>query len=222
MGWQIALILDSETDPGDWIGQMPVWAIGTPIRSDSAAKLRADWTSLWEPEPALTLLNPPAPDNAPEALLSLIPTLEEHHPVMSCVRILGLPDSEPVRQAMASIGYIRIEEDTRTSVGFAKPVGEVSELRELVLNAESWRTSDDVFDSFFQAVGAPSWHGRNFSALNDSIATGNINKTEVPYRIVIRNANRIGTGAAELVGHFEDLIREIHAKGCPVEMRLDR
>lgn len=222
MGWQVALILDGETDPGDWIGQMPVWAAEIPIRRDSAAKLREASEALWEPEPAFTLLSCPISENQAESFLDLIPTLEEHHSVMACVRILGVTDSEPLRRAMASMGYLRITEDVGSSVGFAKSIGEMPELRELALNAENWRTPDDVFDAFFHAVGAPSWHGRNFDALNDSIATGNINKTEVPYRIVIHNARRMGGDAAELVKRFGDLTDKLHARGCPIEMRIEQ
>jgi RNAse (barnase) inhibitor barstar len=62
-------------------------------------------------------------------------------------------------------------------------------MRELVLDAREWTTQDDVYDSFFRAVGAPDWHGRNLDALNDSIAGRQINAIEVPYLIVIKNSN---------------------------------
>jgi RNAse (barnase) inhibitor barstar len=60
-------------------------------------------------------------------------------------------------------------------------------MTELILDGSTWTNNDDVYDAFFRAVGAPSWHGRNFNALNDSIATGSINKVEVPYTLVIAN-----------------------------------
>jgi len=55
-------------------------------------------------------------------------------------------------------------------------------MTELTLNGAEWKTRDDVYDSFFRAVGATDWHGRNFNALRDSIATGSINTVEVRYR----------------------------------------
>ena len=64
-------------------------------------------------------------------------------------------------------------------------------MKELTLNGAEWRTRDDVYDNFFQAVGAPDWHGRNFNALRDSITTGSINAVEVPYRVVIQNYDKI-------------------------------
>lgn len=42
------------------------------------------------------------------------------------------------------------------------------------------KTWDDIYDSFFRAVGAPDGHGRNFNALAASIAKGSINAVEVP------------------------------------------
>ena len=94
-------------------------------------------------------------------------------------------------------------------------------MRELVLDGSSWRKEDDVYDAFFAAVGAPSWHGRNFNALIDSIATGSINAIEVPYRIVIRNFDLISGEARQMAIDFADLLRGLRvARECPVEIEL--
>jgi RNAse (barnase) inhibitor barstar len=64
-------------------------------------------------------------------------------------------------------------------------------MKELALDGAEWTTKDDVYDALFRAVGAPDWHGRNFDALNDSIAAGSINEVEVPYRLVIKTTTRL-------------------------------
>ncbi len=94
-------------------------------------------------------------------------------------------------------------------------------MKELLLDGAGWQTKDDVFDAFFRAVGAPEWHGRNFDALNDSIVSGSINQVEVPYRLVIKNYDKIGGGARQMTDDFIDLIREIAVGGCPVEIRVE-
>jgi RNAse (barnase) inhibitor barstar len=94
-------------------------------------------------------------------------------------------------------------------------------MRKLILDGSSWQTKEDVYDAFFHAVGAPEWHGRNLDALNDSIATGSINQVEVPYRLVVRNYDKIGAGAKKMTDDFIDLIREVAASGCPVEIQID-
>ncbi len=94
-------------------------------------------------------------------------------------------------------------------------------MKELVLDGAAWTTKDDVYDAFFRAVGAPEWHGRNFDALNDSIATGSINQLEVPYRLVIKHYDQIGGEAKKMTNDFVDLIHEIAACGCPVEIRIE-
>lgn len=94
-------------------------------------------------------------------------------------------------------------------------------MKELILDGATWKCPDDIYDSFFRAVGAPSWHGRNLDALNDSIATGSINEIEVPYRLVIRNYGAIEAGARKMAGDFVDLIRELAAKGCSVEISVE-
>jgi RNAse (barnase) inhibitor barstar len=93
-------------------------------------------------------------------------------------------------------------------------------MKELMLDGRDWDTADDVYDAFFLAVGAPVWHGRNLDALNDSIATGSINAIEVPYRIVIANFDLISGNAMSMATNFTDLVREIAARGCPVEIEL--
>jgi hypothetical protein len=90
-------------------------------------------------------------------------------------------------------------------------------MRRLSLNCETWQTRDDFYDALFSALGAPTWHGRNFNALRDSIGTGSINEIEPPYCFVI-----YGTAAGEEVGQmvvdFCDLIRELKQSGCPVDV----
>jgi RNAse (barnase) inhibitor barstar len=91
-------------------------------------------------------------------------------------------------------------------------------MKELTLDGAGWTTNDDVYSAFFLAVGAPEWHGRNFDALNDSIANGSINKVEVPYRLVLKNYDLISGEGKKMTDDFVDLIHEIEARGCPVEV----
>jgi RNAse (barnase) inhibitor barstar len=93
-------------------------------------------------------------------------------------------------------------------------------MRELLLDGSGWQKKGDVYDAFFAAVGAPQWHGRNFAALNDSIATGSINAVEVPYRIVIWNFDLIAGEARQMTDDFADLLRELQERGCPVEFEM--
>jgi RNAse (barnase) inhibitor barstar len=94
-------------------------------------------------------------------------------------------------------------------------------MQELILNGASWTTSDDVYDAFFRAVGAPEWHGRNFNALRDSISTGSINQVEVPYRLVIKNYGKICSAAKRMADDFIELIHELAAEGCRVEIHVE-
>jgi RNAse (barnase) inhibitor barstar len=94
-------------------------------------------------------------------------------------------------------------------------------MRELVLDGKNWTARDDVYDSFFAAVGAPSWHGRNFEALHDSTVTGNINKIEVPYSVKIKNHRLIGPGARKTADDFVDLLKEFRDEGCPVDIQVE-
>jgi len=93
-------------------------------------------------------------------------------------------------------------------------------MREIILDAQNWATSDDLYDAFLNAVGAPSWHGHNFNALRDSICGGRINKIEVPYLVKIKNFSSIGQGARSVAQDFVQLIKELHNSGCPVDIEV--
>ena len=94
-------------------------------------------------------------------------------------------------------------------------------MKELVLDGRDWATTDDVYDAFFRAVGAPEWHGRNLDALADSISGGLINQVEVPYRLVIKNYDRIGPEARPMTDRLINLLHELGTEGCPVEIRVE-
>ena len=94
-------------------------------------------------------------------------------------------------------------------------------MRELLLDATGWQSRDDFYDAFFRVVGAPTWHGRNLDALNDSIGTGQINKVEVPYRIVVKNLDSAGAEAKQLVERFAEVVHNLAETGCPVEILVE-
>jgi hypothetical protein len=79
-----------------------------------------------------------------------------------------------------------------------------------------------TFTTVFRAVGAPDWHGRNLNALRDSIAGGDINEVEVPYRLIVTNYDQIAPQAKKMADDFIDLIKELAAEGRLVEIRAER
>ncbi|HEU5452083.1 MAG TPA: barstar family protein [Terriglobales bacterium] len=93
-------------------------------------------------------------------------------------------------------------------------------MRTILLDARGWATRDDFYDAVFREVGAPAWHGRNFNALADSIATGSINKIEVPYSIKLKNLHSAAPVVRDLVQDFMQLIHDLAAKGCPVAIEI--
>ena len=94
-------------------------------------------------------------------------------------------------------------------------------MQQIIMDGANWTVPDDVYDAFFKAVGAPSWHGRNFNAVREGIAVGRINSLEVPYSINITNYASIGAGAREAAWSFVQLIKDLHASGCPVDVETE-
>jgi RNAse (barnase) inhibitor barstar len=91
-------------------------------------------------------------------------------------------------------------------------------MKEITLNGADWKTKDDFYDAFFAAVGAPSWHGRNFNALSDSITTGNINEVELPYFIHVFGLDKMPGDVKRLVEDFCGLIKEFRSEGYEVDI----
>jgi len=121
---------------------------------------------------------------------------------------------------MNSLGYSKLPETDDFALSFTRPVEALEHVPDLPLDANGWKTADDLYDAFFHAVGAPSWHGRNFDAVNDSVSTGNINRVEVPYRLAIQNLRKAEEPAREMVRRFAELIDSIRSTGCPVSITL--
>ncbi len=219
MPWQVGIVVDDRLNLGALLGWLPVWAWATDERCAQIDELRADWGALWEPEPSLTLINTPIGKEPVEAVLGQIQTIELHHPQMAAIRIFGLPDSDGLRKGMSIFGYNFASASSEWGV-YARPMADLDDVQELEMDAAGWTSSDAVYDSFFKAVGAPDWHGRSLDALNDSIATGGINKAEVPYRLVVRNASKAGAEARKMIDRFAELIQDIQTDGCPVSMTV--
>jgi hypothetical protein len=91
-------------------------------------------------------------------------------------------------------------------------------MRQLVLDGGKWAVAEDIYDAFFQAVGAPSWHGRNFNSVRDSISGVQINQVEIPYVIKITNYESIGPNAKTVAQHFVEFIKGLKESGCPVDV----
>jgi RNAse (barnase) inhibitor barstar len=93
-------------------------------------------------------------------------------------------------------------------------------MKELVMDAASWKTVDDLFSSFMEVVGAPSWHGKNLDALCDSIRRGGINKIEVPYQLVFKNYTKVHPAVKAKADSFAQVIRELANEGVPVGIQI--
>jgi RNAse (barnase) inhibitor barstar len=91
-------------------------------------------------------------------------------------------------------------------------------MTKIVLNGSNWKTTDDFYDAFLTAVGAPDWHGRNFNALRDSITVGRINEIELPYTIRISGTAEMPPKLRSLVQDFCTLIKEFRSEGYDVDV----
>jgi RNAse (barnase) inhibitor barstar len=95
-------------------------------------------------------------------------------------------------------------------------------MKEIALDASTWRDRDDFYDALLPALGAPGWHGRNLDALNDSIRGDDISAVRLPFRIKITNAASVPADLQKYLFKFADLITDIRvSRGCEVYLMLD-
>jgi RNAse (barnase) inhibitor barstar len=73
-------------------------------------------------------------------------------------------------------------------------------MRIIKLDATSWRNMLDFYNALLASIGAPTWHGRNLSALQDSMIYGGINAIDPPYTIRIFGA---ATLPQDVLGEIE-------------------
>jgi len=227
MAWRIAVVLDKELNLDSLrvlAGQMPIWALDIPARKAALAQINEEFEPFWAPEPAFTVFTPAKPDDLPGSLFDLVPGLLEHHPSLSGLSVFGVETSPKLQDGLAKLGFQSVPDPDSIypdRLRFAKPLSRTSPVRRISLDAGGWRSRDDFYSAFFDAVGAPEWHGRNFNALNDSIGQGSINKIEVPYRIVIQNLDRANAEIEILIRDFGQLIVYLQNDGCPVDLIVD-
>jgi RNAse (barnase) inhibitor barstar len=80
------------------------------------------------------------------------------------------------------------------------------------LDGSRWRTKADFYDAILPALGAPSWHGRNLDALDDTIRGDDINQVRLPFAIHIRGLAAMGADARATVAQFAQLIADCKAE----------
>ncbi len=99
-------------------------------------------------------------------------------------------------------------------------------MRDIELDASSWKTAQDFRRALKAALGAPEWHGDIAGAFLDSIFGGGMNALKPPYVIKIVNAADLAPEVKEMVRDFASAIAETRARrlariGEDVEVRLD-
>ena len=97
--------------------------------------------------------------------------------------------------------------------------GEIATL--IILAAAGWNTTDEFYTAFFDAIGAPSWHGRNLDALWDSITSGGINRVNPPFRIRMSGLRQTSAECRQLIDRFAQLIEEAKAEGINVDIQCE-
>lgn len=221
MAWHVALVLDEKFSVqalSALVGQMPVWAVNTAERQKASWQIRTGDAKMWAPDPAFTLFKTGGALGAEAICRNILWTVIEHHPSLATLDLIGVSPSPELSAVLDEAGFIPAK--TFEHLRFRKSLDKIQGVRELVLDATNWETSDDVYNSFFKAVNAPVWHGRNFNALRDSIITGSINEIELPYRIIIEHFPNMNCGAFKPAMQFAELIREFESQGHPIEIHL--
>jgi hypothetical protein len=93
-------------------------------------------------------------------------------------------------------------------------------VRTIVIDAGDWLSEDDVFDGLLEALDSPDWHGRSWSALNDSIVTGGVNRVEPPYHLHLTGDRPLPEDLREWVQELVALIAEARARDREVSITV--
>ena len=89
-------------------------------------------------------------------------------------------------------------------------------MNRVVLDGSRWATREDFYQAILAALGAPSWHGHNLDALNDSIGGGDINTLNPPVEITIVGTEFMAEPAATVVDGFRLLVEDLQKQGVEI------
>jgi len=81
---------------------------------------------------------------------------------------------------------------------------------------DEWRSAKQIPEV------EPGLKRKNFNALDDSIGEGGINRFEVPYRIIIQNAEPTNNNITAYIRDFGDLIMHLKNDDCPVDLEIEQ
>jgi len=88
------------------------------------------------------------------------------------------------------------------------------------LEGRSWASTDDFYRALLAALGAPSWHGRNLDALEETFRAGDTNAVNLPVQICISAMASMGEEARQTVRRFQQLVKDLRAADIDINLQL--
>ena len=87
-------------------------------------------------------------------------------------------------------------------------MGSTGENPEVVIDWAEVEDLDTLYDCLFAQTGAPSWHGRNLNAINDSWVAGAICSEGPPFDFVLRNEEQAKPALEETAQAIREIAEE--------------
>jgi RNAse (barnase) inhibitor barstar len=224
MAWEIATIVDphcNESAVYTLARYMPIWMVETPQNKECATSVRKAVGEMWLPEAVCTTFKVKDLNAREYNSLSELNAVDLHHPKMAKLNFVGVEDSDSLRTGAKDFGFIPATATWPGTIAFRRPLDMLLNVPSLQLDASNWKNRDDIYESLFTVLGSPSWHGKHFNALNDSIVTGSINAIEVPYRLSIRNLKSANSEIRSFIFDLVSFISEREMEGCPVSIQIE-
>jgi RNAse (barnase) inhibitor barstar len=85
-------------------------------------------------------------------------------------------------------------------------------MKVISLDASAWRSPEDFYSALLPQLGAPTWHGRNLDALDDSLGGGDINALEPPFRIQIEGTEKLPKPIQSFLSKVERVFADVRAE----------
>jgi RNAse (barnase) inhibitor barstar len=90
----------------------------------------------------------------------------------------------------------------------------------VLLDGRSWVSRDDFYEALLTALGAPSWHGRNLDALEETLRSGSTNALNPPLEIAISGMESMSGEARTTVHRFNELVNHLRAAHIDISLQL--
>jgi RNAse (barnase) inhibitor barstar len=90
----------------------------------------------------------------------------------------------------------------------------------ICLDSTHWQIPDDFYSALLPELGAPSWHGKNLDALDESLGADDINEVKPPFAVEINGTSQLSPPMREFLAEVVHVFNDAQERGRHIPITL--